>query len=83
MSEQQIETAVPVQLMQHFEDGVVVRTEAKKKEGAKPRSEGFWAGVWQWANGSLFLVTENGRRFDGETPEAILAHAERLRTLRT
>ncbi len=72
--------AVPVLLMQHFEEGKVVRVEASKKSGATPRAAGFWPGVWQrLATGQLFLIQEHGTPVEGSAEE-LIAYAARQRT---
>lgn len=67
-------TAVPVLLMQHFEEGVAIRTEVAPKTGAKPRAEGFWPGAWQRTDGSVFLVMAGGATVEG-TPDEIVKKA--------
>lgn len=74
-------TAVPVLLMQDFEDGVAVRTSVAKKAGVKARAEGFWPGAWQRADGSVFLVLDGGKTLEG-SPDEIVAKAANPRNIR-
>lgn len=73
-------TAVPVLLMQHFEDGVAIRTDVAKKTGVKPRCEGFWPGAWQRDDGSVFLVMDGGATLEG-SPDEIVRKAANPRKL--